>query len=147
VLWLFGPEQQVTEVGSMNICFVLKSIDGKSIELVTPPLDRGDILPGVTRRSVLELTRSWVNQNIATTYTPEGLPLVISERWITISEVQSANKEGRLVEVFGCGTAALLSPVKSIIYEDSEIHIPTPSVDNKPSLMAAIWNSISDIQV
>jgi branched-chain amino acid aminotransferase len=147
ILWLFGPDKQITEVGSMNICFVLQSKDGKTIELVTPPLDRGDILPGVTRRSVLELTRHWVSQNEDIHHTPEAKKLHVSERWITIDEVVQAQKENRLLEVFGCGTAALLCPVKSIVYEDTEIEIPTPSLTpGSKSVMASIWKTISDIQ-
>lgn len=57
ILWLFGPDHQVTEVGAMNIFFVLKKKDGSGIELVTAPLTRGDILAGVTRDSILEMTR------------------------------------------------------------------------------------------
>ena len=147
VLWLFGPDRQVTEVGSMNIFFVLRDANGKHVELVTPPLDRGDILPGVTRRSVLELTREWTNDTSHSEFTFDGLPVVVSERWITLDEIAAANSQGRLVEVFGCGTAALLCPVASIVSEDSEIIVPTPSASNHPSLMSLIWKSLSDIQV
>ena len=148
VLWLFGPDRQVTEVGSMNIFFVLRSADSKHVELVTPPLDRGDILPGVTRRSVLELTREWAKGDESTSrFTFDGLPLAVSERWITLGEIAAANGEGRLLEVFGCGTAALLCPVASIVSQDSEIIISTPSTSKQPSLMSLIWKSLSDIQV
>lgn len=54
VLWLFGPDGKVTEAGSTNFFVIWKSKSGQ-IELVTPPLDAGLILPGITRRSVLEL--------------------------------------------------------------------------------------------
>ncbi len=57
VLWLFGDDDEITEVGAMNVFFVWENEDGKK-EIVTPPLDRGDILPGVTRRSVVELART-----------------------------------------------------------------------------------------
>ncbi len=57
VLWLFGDNNEITEVGSMNVFFVWVNSNGKK-EIVTPPLDRGDILPGVTRRSILELART-----------------------------------------------------------------------------------------
>ena len=58
VLWLFGEDHQITEVGTMNLFFLWEKADGGQ-ELVTAPLSRGDILPGVTRDSVLELCRGW----------------------------------------------------------------------------------------
>lgn len=57
VLWLFGDDHEITEVGSMNVFFVLVNESGKK-EIITPPLARGDILPGVTRRSILELANT-----------------------------------------------------------------------------------------
>ena len=91
VLWLDGVERKyVEEVGAMNIFFV---IDG---QVVTPELS-GTILSGVTRRSVLEMLRSW------------GIPT--AERRISIQEIADAHKAGTLEEVFGTGTAAVISPV------------------------------------
>ena len=59
VLWLFGDNDEVTEVGAMNVFFVLsKGDDNTTKEIVTPPLSRGDILPGVTRRSIVELAKT-----------------------------------------------------------------------------------------
>jgi branched-chain amino acid aminotransferase len=84
ILWLFGPDDQVTEVGAMNIFFVLKKASG-GIELVTAPLTRGDILPGITRQSILELAREWKDQQIE-----------VSERWITMPEIAEAEKQGRV---------------------------------------------------
>ena len=148
VLWLFGEERQVTEVGSMNICFVFRSKDGSAVELVTAPLDRGDILPGVTRRSVLELAREWIEMKEDKKLTPNGLPLKVAERWVTMGEIIEAKKEGRLLEVFGCGTAALLCPVESIVFEEHEIMIPVPSLSaDSKSLVSAISREIYDIQV
>lgn len=59
VVWLFGEDDTITEVGAMNIFFFLVNKETGRKELVTPPLTRGDILPGVTRESILELARSW----------------------------------------------------------------------------------------
>ena len=53
VLWLYGNHEEITEVGAMNIFIVLRNDKGPLVELVTPPLSAGVILPGVTRRSVL----------------------------------------------------------------------------------------------
>ena len=59
VLWLFGPDHEVTEVGAMNVFAFLEDKSTGKRELVTPPLDKGIILPGVTRRSIVELTSEW----------------------------------------------------------------------------------------
>lgn len=117
VLWLFGQDHQITEVGAMNIFFLLRKSNG-GLELVTAPLTRGDILPGVTRRSILELARDWAK-------TDEGKQqhLEVNERWLTMKEVVAAEKEGRLVECFGAGTAVVISPVKSIFYDGHEIQV------------------------
>ncbi|MEW6427976.1 MAG: branched-chain amino acid aminotransferase [Thermodesulfobacteriota bacterium] len=98
VLWLDAVERRwVEEVGTMNIFFV---IDG---EVVTPPLN-GSILPGITRDSALCLLRDW--------------GLAVAERQISIDEVLAASDSGRLSEVFGTGTAAVISPVGSLYYRE-----------------------------
>lgn len=111
VLWLFGDE--VTEVGSMNVFFVIVDPCTNKEELITPPLTRGDILPGVTRRSALELERIRGD-------------LIVSERSIGMPEVLKASKEGRLKEAFGTGTAAVISPISCIQWKDTDIEIPAP---------------------
>jgi branched-chain amino acid aminotransferase len=103
VLWLDGKEKKyVEEVGSMNIFFV---IDG---ELITPSLN-GSILPGITRESVLALADHW------------GMKAV--QRQISIDEVFAAHREGKLEEMFGSGTAAVISPVGELKYGDQVIRI------------------------
>ncbi len=100
VLWLDGVERRyVEEVGTMNIFFVIDD------EIITPPLG-GSILPGITRDSVLRLTRDW--------------GLRVSERRITIDEVLTAAERGTLTEVFGTGTAAVISPVGLLYYRGRE---------------------------
>jgi branched-chain amino acid aminotransferase len=130
VLWLFGEDHQITEVGAMNIFFLLKNKDGTT-ELTTAPLDRGDILPGVTRRSILELAR-------------EMPDLTVSERWLTMPELLEASKEGRILEAFGAGTAAVIAPVKAISYNKEEIIIPTG--DDAGPIAKRMWNVLADIQ-
>lgn len=92
VLWLFGPNHEITEVGAMNIFFVFrKDKDPNSeIELITAPLDRGDILPGVTRDSIIQLAKSSRIQDIV------GHRLKVSERWLTMGEVKAAAENGRV---------------------------------------------------
>lgn len=101
VLWLDGIHRKyIEEVGSMNVCFV---IDGK---VVTPELN-GSILPGITRRSVLE------------TAAHMGFPT--EERQIAIDELVALHAQGRVTEMFGCGTAAVISPVGTLRYMDTEL--------------------------
>ncbi len=98
VLWLDGVERKyIEEVGAMNIFF---KINGT---VVTPKLN-GSILPGVTRDSVLQLCRDW------------GLP--VEERRISIDEIYEASMDGTLEEVWGTGTAAIISPVGQLRWEE-----------------------------
>lgn len=101
-LWLFGEDEKVTEVGTMNFFAVLRHENGQN-ELCTAPLD-GTILEGVTRESVLDLARERL--------VPEGWK--VSERYVTMAELARAADEGRLVEAFGSGTAAVVSPIRKI---------------------------------
>src|SRR6266571_4403285 len=104
VLWLDGRERKyIDEVGTMNI--MLRIGD----EVVTPPLSQGTILPGVTRDSVLTLTREW--------------GLRVSERAISIDDVARAAHGGSLREVWGTGTAAVISPVGELAYAGERIVI------------------------
>ena len=116
-LWLFEDvdpetgkkEDFVTEVGTMNLFAAMKTKDGQ-MELVTAPLD-GTILNGVVRDSILALARERL--------VPEGWK--ISERRFHMREVAEAAKEGRLIEVFGSGTAAVVAPVRNISYHGESI--------------------------
>lgn len=123
VLWLDGVEQKyVEEVGSMNIFFV---IDG---EIVTPELN-GSILPGITRDSVLALARQW------------GLPA--SERKIAIDEIVNAHADGRLTEIFGAGTAAVISPVGEINVEGTIVSVGDGTVG---PVAGRLYQALTDIQ-
>lgn len=101
VLWLDGIERKyVEEIGTSNAFFV---IDG---EVITAPLT-GSILPGITRDSVLTLLKQW------------GCP--VSERRLTIQEIYDANNSGKLDEAFATGTAAVISPVGELCWENNII--------------------------
>lgn len=103
VLWLDGVEQKyVEEVGSMNIFFV------ENGKLVTPELN-GSILPGITRKTVIELAGN--------------LGYEVEERHVSIDELIESHNKGELTEVFGTGTAAVISPVGQLKYGETEIVI------------------------
>ncbi|ORY06491.1 aminotransferase [Clohesyomyces aquaticus] len=105
-LWLFGEEEYVTEVGTMNLFAAIKDRETGQKELLTAPLD-GTILEGVTRDSILGLARERLE--------PQGWK--ISERKFTMQDIADAADEGRLMEVFGAGTAAVVSPVRKISWK------------------------------
>ncbi len=103
VLWLDAAERRyVEEVGTMNIFFLF----GET--LVTPRLS-GSILPGITRASVMDLARGW--------------GLAVEERLVAIDEVIERAGDGSLVECFGTGTAAVISPVGSLHYKGQTIGV------------------------
>ena len=98
VLWLDGVERKyIEEVGAMNVMF---KIDG---EIVTPALT-GSILPGITRMSCIEVLKA------------RGYK--VSERLLSVNELELALKSGKLEEAWGCGTAAVVSPIGTLAYKD-----------------------------
>lgn len=137
-LWLHGPEHHLTEVGTMNLFTVFRDPASDAFELVTPPLD-GMILPGVTRDSVLSLAR----HHSSGKHTFKDLPpnLKVSERPVTMGEVKEASEKGTLVEMFGAGTAAVISPVSKIGYLGGDVHIPTGS-DGMGPVSRPIWKEL-----
>ncbi|NXT55873.1 BCAT1 protein, partial [Pluvianellus socialis] len=129
VLWLYGEDHQITEVGTMNLFLYWINEDGEN-ELATPPLD-GIILPGVTRQSILDLARNWGE-------------FKVSERYITMSDLTAALEENRVKEMFGAGTACIVCPISKILYKGKHLHIPT--MENGPQLTTRFLNKLSDIQ-
>ena len=124
VLWLDGVERKyVDEVGAMNIFFVL---DG---EVVTPELT-GSILPGITRKSVLELLRAW--------------GMNVSERRISIDELKAAYEQGRFLEAFGTGTAAVISPVGTLKYGDYIMQLSDGKIGE---LSQRLYDTLTGIQL
>ncbi|SDE37004.1 aminotransferase class IV [Sporomusa acidovorans] len=123
VLWLDAVERKyVEEVGTMNIFFKIKG------ELVTPKLN-GSILDGITRRSVIELAKTW--------------GIGVSERVISIDEVYYASERGELEEVFGSGTAAVISPVGQLVWKGRKIVINENKVGE---FTQKLFNYITDLQ-
>ena len=124
VLWLDGvTKEYVDEVGAMNIMFIINN------EIVTPPLDYGTILPGVTRDTVIRLAKDW-NMNVR-------------EERIKISEVYEAHKNGTLSEVFGTGTAATISPVGNLTYKGESITINNNEIG---PIAQKLYDTITGIQ-
>eukprot|EP01006_Ploeotia_vitrea_P009019 TRINITY_DN21277_c0_g1_i1.p1 TRINITY_DN21277_c0_g1~~TRINITY_DN21277_c0_g1_i1.p1 ORF type:complete len:397 (+),score=37.01 TRINITY_DN21277_c0_g1_i1:39-1229(+) len=113
ILWLTGKEEYITEVGAMNFMVLWKNKQGEK-ELVTAPLSSGTVLPGITRDSILQLFRKW-NE------------FKVTERDFTMPEFLEAHKDGRILEVFGCGTAAIVSPVETLAYKGTDFSFPTPA--------------------
>ncbi|KAF9968970.1 branched-chain-amino-acid aminotransferase [Actinomortierella ambigua] len=133
-LWLFGEDHQVTEVGTMN-CFMFWTNEQGEKELITPALD-GQILPGVTRDSILTLARQWGE-------------FKVSERRFTMKDVAKASKEGRIHEMFGAGTACIVCPIKKIHWEGTDLVIPLDPSDKTSQagpLTKRFNNAILDIQ-
>lgn len=110
VLWLDGVERKyIEEVGAMNVMFMVDD------EIVTPALT-GSILPGITRKSCVELLKD------------EGYK--VSERLFSIDELGKALEEGRLKEAWGCGTAAVVSPIGELAYKDKKFVINDGKIGN-----------------
>ncbi len=124
VLWLDGVERRyIEEVGAMNIFFLLNN------RLVTPSLDCGSILAGVTRDSVLKLCREW------------GIPA--EERRIAIDELVAGSRDGALTEAFGTGTAAVISPVGEMRYRGQSLKVGDGGIG---PLSRRLYDGLTDIQ-
>lgn len=124
VLWLDGVHRKyIEEVGAMNIFF---KINGT---VVTPELN-GSILPGVTRDSVLALCKEW------------NIP--VEERKISVEEVVAAAESGAMEECFGTGTAAVVSPVGELRYEEEKMEIGGGKIGD---VTQRIYDTITGIQL
>lgn len=123
VLWLDACDRKyIEEVGTSNIFVKIGD------ELITPPLN-GSILAGITRDSVIQLAKSW------------GIDVV--ERMISIDEVLAASEDGSLQEVFGTGTAAVISPVGELCYQDKKYPV---NGGKAGELSERLYNELQNIQ-
>ena len=123
VLWLDGVEKKyVEEVGSMNIMF---KIDGK---IYTAPCT-GTVLPGVTRRSIIELLKDWGYE--------------VCEEHVAIADIMKAGHDGKLEEVFGTGTAAVVSPVKELDWKGDKVFISGGKIGE---LTQKLYDTLTGIQ-
>ncbi|XP_078484488.1 branched-chain-amino-acid aminotransferase, cytosolic [Ciona intestinalis] len=130
VLWLYGEDHQVTEVGTMNVFVYWINEDGEK-ELATMPLGEGIVLPGVTRSSLIELAHEW-NE------------FKVTERIITMADITNALNENRMLEMFGAGTACVVCPIDKILYMDQTLEIPT--MENGPEIASRFYKELTDIQ-
>jgi branched-chain amino acid aminotransferase len=123
VLWLDGVERKyIEEVGAMNVMF---KIDG---EIITPALT-GSILPGITRKSCIEVLRQ--------------MGYTVTERLLSVDELIAALRDGRLEEAWGCGTAAVVSPIGRLMYEDEEFIIGEEKIGE---VTEKLYNTLTGIQ-
>ncbi len=124
VLWLDGVEQRyIEEVGAMNMMFVYENQ-----KIVTPELN-GSILPGITRDSVMILSRK--------------MGYEVEERRIAIDEVIADVKAGKITEAFGTGTAAVVSPVNKICYRGEEVGLGDGGIG---AITFQLYNDLTNIQ-
>ncbi len=129
VLWLDGVERKyIEEVGAMNVMF---KIGG---EIVTPKLT-GSILPGITRKSCIEVLKD------------EGY--TVNERLLSVDELGEALKNGTLEEAWGCGTAAVVSPIGELCYKDVKYTINNGEIGKVTqhlydTLTGIQWGKIED---
>ena len=129
VLWLDGVERKyIEEVGAMNVMF---KING---EIITPMLT-GSVLPGITRKSCIEILREWGYK--------------VSERLISVDELIEAAENGTLEEAWGCGTAAVVSPIGELCYKDKKFTINNGKIGEVTqhlydTLTGIQWGKIED---
>ncbi len=124
VLWLDAVTRDfVDEVGAMNIFFVIND------EILTPSLEQGTILAGVTRDTVLTLAREW--------------GLKVSERKVSMDEVIESYQTGKLQEVFGTGTAAVISPVGHLTFKANDMLINNGQIG---PIAQKLYDTITGIQ-
>lgn len=123
VLWLDGVERKyVEEVGAMNIMF---KMGGEIYTAATT----GTVLPGITRMSCIELLKSWGYK--------------VNEGKLAIDTVMDAGRNGTLEEVFGTGTAAVISPVGSLMYEQEVVTVNNFEIGG---LTQKLYDTLTGIQ-
>ncbi len=123
VLWLDGVERKyIEEVGAMNVMF---KIDG---EIVTPALT-GSVLPGITRKSIIEILKDWGYN--------------VTERLISVDELIEASDNGKLEEAWGTGTAAVVSPIGHLYYDDVDHEVSNNQIGE---LTQRLYDELTGIQ-
>ncbi len=122
-MWLDGVERKyIEEVGSMNVFFKIGD------EVITPSLD-GSILPGITRNSCIQLLRNW--------------GIKVTERRLGVQELFEAHEQGNLVEAFGTGTAAVISPIGELNWDGKVITVGGGKIGD---ISSRLYDTITGIQ-
>ncbi len=123
VLWLDGVERKyIEEVGAMNVMFLINGT------VVTPKLT-GSILPGITRKSCIELLKE--------------MNYPVEERLLSVDELAQAMKDGTLQEAWGCGTAAVISPIGELRINDTRYQVADGGIGK---LSQKLYDTLTAIQ-
>ncbi len=121
-LWTDAIEHKyIEESGTMNVFFIIDGI------LCTPSLD-GTILPGITRDSILTLARE------------KGIP--VQERKVTVDEVVTGLRNGKVSAAFGAGTAATIAPIRVIGYKGEDFDLPELKPDSEVLVLGKVLDDI-----
>lgn len=123
VLWLDGVERKyIEEVGAMNVMFLI----GDTV--VTPKLT-GSVLPGITRKSCIELLGE--------------MGIKVEERLLSVDELSEAVRTGALKEAWGCGTAAVVSPIGELRMDDTHYQVADGGIGR---LTQKLYDTLTAIQ-
>ena len=123
VLWLDGVERRyIEEVGAMNVMFLINGV------VVTPQLT-GSILPGITRKSCIELLKE--------------MGYTVEERLLSVDELSQALKDGALQEAWGCGTAAVISPIGELRMGNAKYQVADGGIGK---LSQKLYDTLTGIQ-
>ena len=123
VLWLDGVERRyIEEVGAMNVMFLINDV------VVTPQLT-GSILPGITRKSCIELLKE--------------MGYTVEERLLSVDELSQALKDGALQEAWGCGTAAVISPIGELRMGNAKYQVADGGIGK---LSQKLYDTLTGIQ-
>ena len=123
VLWLDGVERKyIEEVGAMNVMFLINGT------VVTPQLT-GSILPGITRKSCIELLRE--------------MGYTVEERLLSVEELSQALRDGTLEEAWGCGTAAVISPIGELRMGQAHYQVADGGIGK---LSQKLYDTLTSIQ-
>lgn len=124
VLWLDGVERKyVEEVGAMNVMFKINGV------IVTPDISSGSILPGITRKSCIEMLRH--------------LGYTVEERKLSVDELISSLENGSLEEAWGCGTAAVVSPIGALSHNGKEYIVSGGKIGE---VTQKLYNELTSLQ-
>ena len=123
LIWLDGVERKyIEEVGSMNVMFYINGT------VVTPKLT-GSVLPGITRKSIIQILKDWGYK--------------VEERLLSVDELMSAAEDGSLSEAWGTGTAAVVSPIGRLYYEGKDLTVSNNQIGE---LTQKLYDELTGIQ-